>query len=69
MVIREDEEVPVPLEHTEVTARIDGYIASVDVSQLFHNPFEETIEAEYVFNVVGTNAPTVANTSWNVVPA
>lgn len=49
VVIREDEEVPVPLEHTDVHARIDGYIASVEVRQRFHNPFDETIEAEYVF--------------------
>jgi Ca-activated chloride channel family protein len=49
VAIVQDEEIPVPLEHTDVRARIDGYIASVDVRQRFHNPFEETIEAEYVF--------------------
>jgi Ca-activated chloride channel family protein len=49
LAIIEEKEVPVPLEHTEVNARIDGYIASVDVRQRFHNPFDETIEAEYVF--------------------
>ncbi len=41
--------VPVPLEHTEVTADITGFVASVEVSQRFHNPFSEKIEAIYVF--------------------
>jgi len=27
------------------------------------------VEAEYVFNGVGTNAPTATNSSWNIVPA
>jgi len=27
------------------------------------------VEAEYVFNGVGTNAPIATNTSWNIVPA
>lgn len=49
IAIVDDEEVPVPLEHTDVQARITGYIASVEVLQRFSNPFEETIEAEYVF--------------------
>ena len=40
---------PVPLKHTEVSGQIDGYIASVDVTQQFHNPFDEVIEASYVF--------------------
>lgn len=41
--------VPVPLKHTDVTGTIDGYIASVDVKQQFHNPFDSKIEAVYVF--------------------
>ncbi len=41
--------VPVPLKHTAVSGRIDGYIASVDVTQQFHNPFASKIEAVYVF--------------------
>jgi len=41
--------VPVPLEHTEVTAAISGYIATVSVQQRFINPFSEKIEAIYVF--------------------
>lgn len=42
-------EVPIPLEHTDVTAEIDGYIAAVKVTQTFHNPFDEKIEVLYVF--------------------
>ncbi|NOG52762.1 MAG: VWA domain-containing protein [Planctomycetes bacterium] len=45
----EDTQVPVPLKHTDVHASIAGYIATVDVTQQYHNPFEEKIEAVYVF--------------------
>ena len=38
-----------PLKHTSVDARISGYIARVDVTQTFQNPFKEKIEAVYVF--------------------
>ncbi|HVT83268.1 MAG TPA: VIT domain-containing protein [Phycisphaerae bacterium] len=41
--------VPVPLKHTEVDAKIAGYVASVGVTQQFTNPFSEKIEAVYVF--------------------
>ncbi len=41
--------VPVPLKHTDVKAAITGYIATVDVTQQFQNPFAEKIEAVYVF--------------------
>ena len=47
--LAEGEEVAVPLEHTNVTATIAGYIATVDVTQEYHNPFAEKIEAVYVF--------------------
>ncbi len=40
---------PIPLERTEVKARLDGFVASVDVTQRFVNPFQEKIEAAYVF--------------------
>jgi Ca-activated chloride channel family protein len=43
------EQIPVPLKHTDVKASIDGYIATVDVTQQYHNPFNEKIEAVYVF--------------------
>ncbi len=41
--------VPVPLRHTDVDARIDGYVSTVRVTQQFENPFNNTIEAVYVF--------------------
>ena len=44
-----EKKVPVPLEHTDVHAEIAAYIASVSVTQQFHNPYDEKIEAEYVF--------------------
>ncbi|QOV88908.1 VIT domain-containing protein [Humisphaera borealis] len=40
---------PCPLKHTDVKAQIAGYIAAVDVTQQFHNPFGVKIEAVYVF--------------------
>jgi Ca-activated chloride channel family protein len=43
------ETVPVPLKHTDVKASIAGYVAAVDVTQQYHNPFSEKIEAIYVF--------------------
>lgn len=44
-----EKEIPVPLKHTSVTGNIDGYIASVDVTQQFQNPYSSKIEAVYVF--------------------
>ena len=41
--------IPVPLKHTDVKARIDAYIATVDVTQQFQNPYDSKIEAVYVF--------------------
>lgn len=41
--------VPVPLEHTDVQARIEAFVSSVVVEQRFENPFDRTIEAAYVF--------------------
>ncbi|HSI35990.1 MAG TPA: VIT domain-containing protein, partial [Tepidisphaeraceae bacterium] len=41
--------LPVPLKHTDVKANISGYIATVDVTQQYHNPFDSKIEAVYVF--------------------
>ncbi len=45
----EPKEVPLPLKHTDVRAAISGYIATVDVTQQYHNPYSEKIEAVYVF--------------------
>jgi Ca-activated chloride channel family protein len=38
-----------PLEHTEVQARIDGFISRVEVRQRFRNQRTEKVEAIYVF--------------------
>jgi len=38
-----------PLKHTDVKADISGFIARVNVEQQFHNPYDETIEAVYIF--------------------
>jgi len=50
LAIQKDQQfIPIPLKHTDVKARISGYIASVAVTQQFHNPYPEKIEAVYVF--------------------
>ena len=43
------EEIPLPLKHTDVKAQIDAYIATAVVTQEYHNPYDEKIEAVYVF--------------------
>lgn len=50
LVVQKDQKtIPCPLKHTDVKARVDGFIASVDVTQQYTNPFSEKIEATYVF--------------------
>ena len=44
-----DSFVPVPLKHTDVKANVAGYVATVDVTQQFQNPYDGKIEAVYVF--------------------
>ena len=46
---KDDKKIPLPLKHTDVKGQISGYIATVDVTQKFHNPYDEKIEAIYVF--------------------
>jgi Ca-activated chloride channel homolog len=41
--------VACPLKHTDVKASVNGYIATVDVTQQYQNPFDTKIEAVYVF--------------------
>src|SRR5438105_260472 len=48
--------VEVPLRHTAVRASITGAVASVDVEQVFSNPYRETIEAVYLFPLPRTAA-------------
>ncbi|MDJ0939165.1 MAG: VIT domain-containing protein [Woeseiaceae bacterium] len=50
--------VPLPLQHTAVNARVDGYIGTVDVTQRFENPFSTKIEAVYVFPLPEKSAVT-----------
>lgn len=38
-----------PLKHTAVAAEISGFLARVTVTQEFHNPFKDKIEAVYTF--------------------
>jgi Ca-activated chloride channel family protein len=38
-----------PLEHTDIRARVAGHVASVDVEQRYGNPYDRSIEAVYVF--------------------
>jgi Ca-activated chloride channel family protein len=45
----DDKEVPLLLKHTDVKGDIIGYIATVNVVQQFHNPYDSKIEAKYVF--------------------
>jgi len=44
-----EKQIPVPLKHTDVKASIAGYVATVDVTQQYQNPFDSKIEAVYVF--------------------
>lgn len=46
---RQTREIELPLKHTDVKADVCGYIATVNVTQQFHNPYDEKIEAVYVF--------------------
>jgi Ca-activated chloride channel family protein len=46
---KEDKKIPLPLKHTDVKGQVAGYIATVDVTQKFHNPYDGKIEAVYVF--------------------
>jgi Ca-activated chloride channel homolog len=38
-----------PLKHTDVKAEVSGFLARVSLTQEFHNPRDEKIEAVYVF--------------------
>ena len=40
---------PCPLKHTDVQAEISGFVARVNVTQQFYNPFAHKIEAIYAF--------------------
>src|SRR5262245_65031753 len=38
-----------PLKHTDVKAEVSGQLARVTLTQEFHNPFQDKIEAVYAF--------------------
>ena len=42
-------EIPLPLKHTDVRAVVSGYVGTVNVTQQFTNPYDEKIEAVYLF--------------------
>lgn len=48
--------VECPLKHTDVKAEISGYLAQATVTQTFVNPYDEKIEAVYVFPLPHTAA-------------
>ncbi len=52
----DDQVVECPLKHTDVEADITGFIARVTVTQTFSNPYNENIEAVYVFPLPHTAA-------------
>ncbi|MHC4985854.1 MAG: VIT domain-containing protein, partial [Planctomycetota bacterium] len=45
-----------PLKHTDVQATVTGLLARVTVTQEFHNPFEDKIEAVYTFPLTASAA-------------
>jgi Ca-activated chloride channel homolog len=45
-----------PLEHTSVKAEVSGFLSRVSVTQTFHNPSKEKIEAIYTFPLPGDAA-------------
>ena len=51
-----DEIVECPLKHTDVKVNIAGFIARATVTQTFYNPYDENIEAVYVFPLPHTAA-------------
>lgn len=48
-VTRGEDVYELPLVHTEVDAEISGFVADVQVRQVYGNPFDEPIEAVYLF--------------------
>ena len=45
-----------PLEHTSVKAEVSGFLAKVEVKQVFRNPGQEKIEAVYTFPLSANGA-------------
>jgi hypothetical protein len=49
LAVADGKKTPMPLQATDVNARIAAYIASVTVAQHFQNPYSSNIDAEYQF--------------------
>jgi Ca-activated chloride channel family protein len=49
LVLATDSQKPLSLLHTRVSAKLTGFVAEVEVSQTYTNPFPTPIEAIYVF--------------------
>ena len=45
----QEKTVPLPLKHTDVKGTISAYVATVQVTQKYQNPYDSKIEAVYVF--------------------
>lgn len=45
----EKRSIPLPLASTRVRGTVHGFVSRVDVTQIFVNPYDDTIEATYVF--------------------
>ncbi len=48
-LVKDGKTLELPLKHTDVDAKITGYIARVKVVQHYTNPYDKPIEAVYVF--------------------
>jgi Ca-activated chloride channel homolog len=46
---KDNQQQAFPLQHTEVMARVTGNVSRVEVTQTFTNPFNQPLEAVYVF--------------------
>ncbi len=46
---QDGKKLDLPLEHTHVKAQITGFVARVEVTQTYKNPFDDPLEAIYVF--------------------
>ncbi|MHC4201569.1 MAG: VIT domain-containing protein, partial [Planctomycetota bacterium] len=53
-----EREIPLPLEHTDVKGEVAAFVATVNVTQKYHNPYGEKIEAVYVFPLPQNSAVT-----------
>lgn len=45
-----------PLQHTSITARVNGFVAEVEVKQTYKNPFKNAIETVYTFPLPNRSA-------------